>query len=381
MEKLCILSDFYPSAEDPVYAFVGTLVERFADMGIECHVITPVSLFRKNHRANSRTEMTAKGNPIHVYCPRFLIFPYRKFGRINTFLWTMASKHHAVQRTFRKYIKTCDAFYSHFVATGGLHAALLKKRTGIPAFMALGESSLTRSAYAYEPYRELLLSGFSGVITVSSDLHRQVQQMKLVSETTPVKVFPNSIDTEVFYPRDRAACRARWNLKESDFVVAFVGGYIKRKGFDVLQQVIARHPEWKCILIGAGEEKITLAQEQILFAGRLSHNDVPEYLGAADVFALPTLAEGCCNAIIEAMGCGLPVVSSDRSFNDDILDDSCSVRINPESADALDDALTLLSQDSSLRNCLAQGACKRASSLSIAQRASGIVSFMEAHLD
>lgn len=381
MKKLCIISDFYPSAADPVYAFVGTLVEALADRGIECHVISPVSLISKKHRAQSRTEISPNGSRIHVYCPRFMVFPYRKIGSLNTFRLTMASKQHAVERVFRKHIGSCDAIYSHFIATAGIHAALLKKETGIPAYMALGESNITRSAYAYDLYRDLLKNGFNGIVTVSTDLSKQVRQLGLISGTTPVKVFPNAIDTSLFHPLDRRKCRARWNLADEDYVIAFLGGYIKRKGFGLLQRVIARHPQWKCILIGTGEEPVTLPPEQVLFSGRVSHSDIPEYLCAADVFALPTLEEGCCNAIIEAMGCGLPVISSNRSFNDDILHDECSLRVNPESEEAVERALTLLAQDRQLRNRLAKGAYETAQGLSIAQRAEGIAAFMEEHLN
>ena len=46
--------------------------------------------------------------------------------------------------------------------------------------------------------------------------------------------------------------------------------------------------------------------QNILFSGRVPHAEVVTWLSAADVFALPTLSEGSCNAVIEAMACGLP---------------------------------------------------------------------------
>ncbi len=66
---------------------------------------------------------------------------------------------------------------------------------------------------------------------------------------------------------------------------------------------------------------------------------IPNYICASDVFVLPTTAEGCCNAIIEAMGCGLPIVSSDRAFNYDILNEENSILVDPESVDEIDNAI------------------------------------------
>ena len=165
---------------------------------------------------------------------------------------------------------------------------------------------------------------------------------------------------------------------KDEFVVGFVGGLIKRKGFGTLQRVIARHPDWKAILIGKGaEEPLTLSASQQAFVGRVEHTEIPRYLSAADVFALPTLAEGCCNAIVEALACGLPVVSSDRSFNDDLLTDDCSLRVDPTDESALERALVELSESGNKRASFAQAAFARAQNFSIENRAKNIVNFME----
>lgn len=84
------------------------------------------------------------------------------------------------------------------------------------------------------------------------------------------------------------------------------------------------------------------------------------YLNAADFFVLPTLAEGCCNAIIEALACGLPVISSNLPFNDDILDENNSIKINPMDIQALRESMTMLIEDELLRNRLSDGALRQA---------------------
>lgn len=376
IKKICVLTSYYPQADDPVYSFVGTLVEAMADRGVECHVISPVSRIEKKHRAVTRIEKTANGSEINVYCPDYTVFPSRNILGYRTYRLTVASMRSAIMKTYRDYVGSCDAIYSHFVSMG-INAAWLGKKTGVPAFMAVGESSVTMHSLSYECFRADLHSGLKGVITVSSQLREDLGKYSVISPDTPVLVAPNGIDTSVFRPLDRQSARASLGADDEDFIVSFVGAFISRKGFDKLQNVIGRHPEWKCVLIGSGDIPLELNNEQVLYSGRTSHADIPRYLCASDVFALPTCAEGCCNAIIEAMGCGLPVVSSDRSFNDDILSPECSIRIDTSSEEELDEALTRLYNDKRLRERLANGALAVGQSLSIENRAEKILSFME----
>lgn len=379
IKKLCVVSAYYPSENDPHYAFVGTLISAIADQGIECHVISPVSNMEKQHRAESRVETTPNGAKIHVYCPSYTVFPNRRVFGFETYRFTVSSKQRAIRKAFEEYVHDCDAIYSHFIDSG-VHAALLSKKTGVPAFVAIGESNITNNQLSYSLYRSELHKYIKGVISVSSELKRQATKLGLFSAETPVEVFPNSIDTDLFKPMDKAEQRRNLGLSDTDFVVSFVGGFIERKGFDKVQQVIARHPDWKCILIGGGDIPLTVSKEQIAFAGRISHDRIPAYLCASDVFVLPTKAEGCCNAIVEAMGCGLPIVSSDRGFNYDILNRDYAILVDPENIDEIERALMTYAADPQLRKEHAEKSLRTGMTLSIENRAKSIVSFMESKL-
>jgi glycosyltransferase involved in cell wall biosynthesis len=133
-------------------------------------------------------------------------------------------------------------------------------------------------------------------------------------------------------------------------------------------------PKIKTCFIGRGEP--IADRDYMFYKGTVSHDELPVYLNAADVFVLPTLREGCCNAIVEALACGLPVISSDRSFNYDILDETNSILVDPDDVNQIAKAIKLLSEDKNKRDILAKGALDKAMSLSIDQRASNILNFI-----
>ena len=94
------------------------------------------------------------------------------------------------------------------------------------------------------------------------------------------------------------------------------------------------------------------------------------------MFCLPTLNEGCSNAIVEAIACGLPIISSNLPFNDDILDSSNALLVNPESVDDIASAIKQLMDNSDLRQKLAEGSKEKAKSLRIEFRAKKIIEFI-----
>ena len=126
--------------------------------------------------------------------------------------------------------------------------------------------------------------------------------------------------------------RKELGIGENEFVVIFVGHFIERKGPQRVDDAVKDIPGITTLFIGQGDFK---PNSNCAFCGPVPHERLAKYLSAADVFVLPTLAEGCCNAILEAVCCGVPVISSNLCFNDDILDDSYSIRVDPMNVNSL----------------------------------------------
>ena len=114
-----------------------------------------------------------------------------------------------------------------------------------------------------------------------------------------------------------------------------------------------------------------------MFCKALEHEIVSDFLNAIDVFCLPTLSEGSCNAIVEAMACGCPIISSNLPFNDDALDETNSIRVDPSSVGDIKRAIETLKEHPEKREVLSQRSLEKAKEFEIGQRANRILTFIK----
>lgn len=77
---------------------------------------------------------------------------------------------------------------------------------------------------------------------------------------------------------------------------------------------------------------------------------------------------------------GLPVISSDGPFNDDILDEKNSIRVNPDDVEAITEAIRTLRNNPELRNSMSEYSLSRHSEYTIQGRAKRILSFINKHI-
>lgn len=381
IRSLCVIATDYPTEENPVHTFIDQLVREFVDRGVNCCVVSPETItgrYLRRRTAQPRQEIrtTRLGNKYKVCSPKYLSLSTRLFA-FNTGMRTYNSLRSAVFREIERLNQSFDAVYGHFIYPSGMCAADLSQRLGVPAFIAYGESS--PSLYSHVPTAILRrkLEKISGVVAVSSKNRCELLEAGLVGDDK-IAVFPNGIDGKKFFKTDRAAVRKKLGIDQGAFVVAFVGHFIERKGVALLSSVLDDLEDVYSIFIGSGPREPKC--KNVLFKGQVQHERVHEYLNAADVFVLPTRAEGCNNAIIEAMACGLPIVSSNLPFNDDILNNEYSVRIDVTDEEQLKNAIVLLRDDEELRKKMSEASLTKAAEMSIEKRARAIIHFMETRL-
>ncbi len=379
LKKALVISWKYPNEKNPTYTFVDELVKEFVNAGLETFVISPSSVtdcfLRKTPMNPSQENRSTRiGNSYSVYSPRYVSLSTTFLG-FNTAMLTYRLFRSAVLREIEERRLSADALYGHFLYPSGMCVADLGERLGIPAFLAYGEcypelyKKIDRTII-----REKLLK-IKGVIAVSTKNKAELLEEGLLDEEHKISVFPNAVDIRKFFKTDKIAVRRELGIEENAFVIAFVGHFIERKGVELLSNVLNELEGVYSIFIGSGPKEPNC--KNTLFKGQVPHEEVHKYLNAADVFVLPTIAEGCSNAIIEAMACGLPIVSSNLPFNDDILSEENSFRINVVDKEELKQSIVLLRDNQRLREKMSEASLKQASSFRIEERAQAIIRFME----
>ncbi len=154
-----------------------------------------------------------------------------------------------------------------------------------------------------------------------------------------IRVIPQCLDENVFTPvsgTDKARLRHEIGLPENELIVVYTGRLVRYKGLPVLLEawktICAQQSSGRLVLVGAGGVDIYNCEEalhqyvqtnglsdRVTFTGAVSN--VPDYLKAADIYAFPTENEAFGLALIEAMGCGLAVLSTTTGGIKDFVED------------------------------------------------------------
>lgn len=155
---------------------------------------------------------------------------------------------------------------------------------------------------------------------------------------TALHIVPNPVDTTLFSPialEEKLLLRKKFQYSTEAKIIISVANFIDyKRHIDLLEafsQLVQEFPKLELILIGNGPEEAKLRtfvqkrdlKSKVRFVGNYLGNRaaVAETLRLSDLFVLPSLFEGMCTAIMEAMAAGLPVVASDIPENRVLIPD------------------------------------------------------------
>lgn len=182
------------------------------------------------------------------------------------------------------------------------------------------------------------------------------------AKTARVDCISLGLETDVFRPRDRRACRERMGLPLDRFIVVFSAAALHpRKGGD---QVIAlidriRRPDFLFVAIGHhGFREAATMKDRVQFLGyQQDPGDVAQLYAAADVVVAPSLEETFGQVFIEAAACGTPVIGHGVTGVADALRDGVTgLTTDAPTAEGLERALLRLYENPDLRIALGRWA-------------------------
>jgi glycosyltransferase involved in cell wall biosynthesis len=223
---------------------------------------------------------------------------------------------------------------SHFAFPDGYAAVLLGRLFRVPVTITLRGTEVPLSRFPWR--RRLLVTAVSRAQRVFAVANALVEHVGcLGARTDHCLRVGNGVDGQRFYPRDRDEARRRMDLSPEAKVLVSVGALCERKGFHrVIEQLPAltlRHPDLMLLIVGgAGPEgdwsgrlrdqarDLGMA-DRVRLVGPLAPDELPWALSAADLFVLATRNEGWANVLLEAMACGLPVVTTDVGGNREVV--------------------------------------------------------------
>jgi teichuronic acid biosynthesis glycosyltransferase TuaC len=266
---------------------------------------------------------------IRVYHPRFLSVP----GLLRQFDgWSMAlASFWLMRRLKRQGAQLIDA---HFAYPDGEAATRLGHWLGLPVTITLRGTELPHSNNpALRPRLLRTLEAAARVFSVSDSLRRLAIELGAVEAKT--EVVGNGVDTARFHPVSRAAARARFGLPDDAKVLISVGGLVERKGMhrviEVMPALLKHHSGLHYLIVGGaspeGDNRAELTAQvarlgladRVHFLGALPPDELKWPLSASDVFVLATRNEGWANVFLEAMACGLPVITTDVGGNAEVV--------------------------------------------------------------
>ncbi len=168
-----------------------------------------------------------------------------------------------------------------------------------------------------------------------------------------ISVIKNGIKSNLFVPPKK--------IKDDGIVdFVFVGRLSYDKGVHLLLRAFGEYhqinPQSRLTLIGNGMLKFqingTVDDNSIRWIGTVPHERLPEVLGKMDVFVIPQNIGGLGLSVMEAMSCGLPVITTAIGETIRLLTDDEGVLVNPNSMQAVLDGMQILGNNPDLRRSM-----------------------------
>lgn len=246
---------------------------------------------------------------------------------------------------FNKYIKKYgkpDIIHVHCGLYGGIVAKLIKDKYSIP-YVITEHSSIVMNHLLDDYHKKLLKVAYNNSNKLISVGGKLKEAMKVYTNKEIV-VIPNIVDTSVF--------KYEANQRDLKFKFVSVSMLKSDKNIELLlrafENAFKNSEQIGLMVIGDGPERYKLEKlaedldikKQVEFLGAVERRNLPKYLQKAAAFALPSNYETFGVAYIEALACGLPIITTKCGGPEDFYEEKLGYIIPKGDMQALSIAMS-----------------------------------------
>jgi glycosyltransferase involved in cell wall biosynthesis len=337
---ILLISRGIPSKKDPLWGcFEFDQARALRSIGHKVVVLSVDERVRFYRRKIGLMHKVVDGIDCYNYC----LLP-KKISELFGFNFSSKVSFAHYDFLLKKIIKehgTPDIIYSHYLTTSYV-ATLLKKKWNIPLVAIEHWSEINKDKLNswVKKVGQLTYNNVDRLISVSLSLQDRIVQHFGVNSL----VIHNMVGADFFNQKNK------FNF---DGKIRFVttGRLVYGKGFDLLPRAFAKlnlpKDKWEMNIIGGGEEYDNLQkqinelklQDNIHLLGQKTKAEVVDILKISNAFILPSRAENFSVAVLEALACGLPVISSICGGIRECIFDFNGLLFPVDDVDALADAI------------------------------------------
>jgi len=307
----------------------------------------PISWIKNKFSEENVIDTSDIPENVHIIKTPVLYLPYGIFNRFLGYL-----HFRSVEKAIKKNSIKFDLIHAHFLWSSGYVGMKLKQKYNVP---------LVVTGHGYDVYKLPFISSFfrknikkilqsaDKVITVSQKNKEIMVNLGIKSEK--ISVIFNGYNSKLFFRKDKTLTQKNLSINLLKKNILTIGNLEKIKGHKYLISAITTlelSKEIHLYIIGAGSQEKKLKKlvnllnlnEKISFVGQLPHKDLCDWMNVCDFFVLSSLNEGLPTVILEAFGCGKPIVSTNVGGIPEIVpNDNYGILVEPENPIKLGNAL------------------------------------------